>query len=210
MKITIIGAGGNIGQRITKEAASRNHDLKLITSRNKDFFDLENAKTQEVDIFNTENLANAIKGSDIVISAYNPPQGKEMLLSEASKSLISAAKQANVRLIAVGGAASLKVDEDTILLDTPEFPDVVKPIASAHKIVLDEVYRKEKELEWTNVSPSAKIFEGERTNSFRVGGNHLLTDEKGDSSISMEDFAVGILNEVDNKEFIKQRFTIGY
>lgn len=210
MKITIIGAGGNIGQRITKEAASRNHELKLITSKSKDFFGLENVKTQEVDIFNTENLANAVEGSDVVISAYNPPQGNEMLLSEASKSLISAAKQAKVRLIAIGGAASLKVDDDTILLDTPEFPDVVKPIASAHKIVLDEIYRNENELEWTNVSPSAKIFEGDRTDVFRVGGNHLLTDEKGESSISMEDFAVGILNEVENKDYIKQRFTIGY
>jgi putative NADH-flavin reductase len=210
MKITIIGAGGNIGQRITKEAASRNHELKLISSKSKDFFGLENVKMQEVDIFNTAKLAQAVEGSDVVISAYNPPQGKEMLLSEASKSLISAAKKANIRLIAVGGAASLKVNDDTILLDTPEFPDAVKPVATAHKVVLDEIYKKENELEWTNVSPSAYIFEGDRTNKFRIGGEDLLTDDNGDSSISMEDFAVGILNEVENKEFIKQRFTIGY
>lgn len=210
MKITIIGAGGNIGQRITKEAASRKHELKLISSKDKAFFGLETAETVAVDIFDEDKLAKELQGSDVVISAYNPPQDNTELLSSATKHLIAAAKKANTRLISVGGAASLKVNADTILLDTPEFPDFVKPVATAHKVVLEEIYLKEKELNWTNVSPSAYIFEGERTGNFRIGENDLLTDSEGKSSISMEDFAVGILDEVDNNAFNQKRFTIGY
>ena len=123
---------------------------------------------------------------------------------------MEAAKKVNTRLIAVGGAGSLKVSEDLDLIDAPEFPADYKAIALSHKKALEDVYRTETELDWTNVSPSAYIFPGERTNQFRVGGDFLLSNDKGESAISMEDFAVGILNEVESKNYSKQRFTIGY
>lgn len=210
MKITIIGAGGKIGQRITQEAASRKHELQLITSKDKSFFGLENVTTQQVDIFDTATLTEKIKGSDVVISAYAPPHENTELLSKATQSLVNASKKANVRLIAVGGAGSLKVSEELALVDTPAFPTEYKSIAIAHKNALENIYQKESELNWTNVSPPAYIFEGERTNHFRVAGDYLLTNEKGESSISMEDFAVGILNEVGAKNYTNQRFTVGY
>lgn len=210
MKITIIGAGGNIGQRITKEAAARNHELKLITSKNKAFFGLENVEIQSGDIFNTDTLASQLKGSDVVISAYAPPHENTDLLLEATNQLVTAAKKANVRLIAVGGAGSLKVNETTQLVDTPNFPADYKAIAIAHKKALETIYCNESELNWTNVSPSAYIFEGERTNKFRTEEDNLLVNDKGESAISMEDFAVGILNEVEEAKFSKKRFTIGY
>ena len=213
MKITILGAGGSIGKRITEEAARRNHELSLITSKPVSFFALANAEnvaTHSADIFDEDTLSNLFKGSDVVISAYAPPAGNNEILFEATKSLINACKKANVRLIAVGGAGSLKVNEDTQLIDTPDFPEAYKAIAEAHRKALETVYYHEKTLEWTNVSPSAYIFEGERTNQFRIGEDHLLLNDKGESAISMEDFAVGILNEVDHAKFIKKRFTIGY
>ncbi|MDO6736779.1 NAD(P)-dependent oxidoreductase [Wenyingzhuangia sp. 2_MG-2023] len=210
MKITIVGAGGNIGQRIVKEAASRNYSLKLITSKSKDFFGTENAELQAVDIFNTDALAESFKGSDVVISAYAPPHSDTSKLMEASKSLVAAAKKANVRLIAVGGAGSLKVSETLQLVDAPNFPEEYKPVALAHRGVLEQIYNKERELNWTNVSPSAYIFEGERTNNFKIGEDNLIVNDKGESSISMEDFAVGIINEVEEAKFSKKRFTIGY
>lgn len=210
MKVTIIGAGGNIGQRITKEAASRNHDLKLISSKDSNFFGLSEVEIQKGDIFDTNALAESIKGSDVVISAYAPPHENTDLIIEASKSLVEAAKKANVRLIAVGGAGSLKVSEDINLVDAPSFPEEYRTLAISHQKALENVYRKESELNWTNVSPSAYIFEGERTNKFRIEENNLLTNEKGESAISMEDFAVGIINEVESASFSKKRFTIGY
>lgn len=210
MKVTIIGAGGNIGQRITKEAASRNHELRLITSKDKSFFGLDNADLQTADIFDTNTLAEKLKGSDVVISAYAPPHSDTDQIIKATESLVEASKKANVRLIAVGGAGSLKVTEDLALVDAPDFPTDYKAIAISHKKALETIYLKESELNWTNVSPSAYIFEGERTNQFRLGDDYLLANEKGESSISMEDFAVGILNEVDDSEYSKKRFTIGY
>lgn len=210
MKITIIGAGGNIGQRIVKEAALRNHELKLITSKEKSHFSVESAELQQVDIFDTAQLAGALKGSDVVISAYAPPHENTDLIIDASKSLIAAAKEAGTRLIAVGGAGSLKVSEDMVLLDTPQFPEEYKAIAASHKRALEEVFINETVVNWTNVSPSAYIYEGERTNQFRIAGDSLIANEKGESAISMEDFAVGILNEVEEPAHSKKRFTIGY
>ncbi len=104
MKVTIIGAGGNIGQRIVKEAAARNHELQLISSKDKTFFGLDNVNIQKADIFKTNELAELLKGSDVVISAYSPPQDNTDLIVDASKSLVEAAKKANTRLISVGGA----------------------------------------------------------------------------------------------------------
>lgn len=213
MKITILGAGGKIGQRIVKEAIARKHELSLITSKNHAFFGLENNKDviiQAGDIFKTEALANLFKGSDVVISAYAPPSNNNALLIEATQSLVEAAKQVHIRLIAVGGAGSLKVNDHTQLVDTPEFPEAYKEIAEVHRTALETIYYKETELNWTNVSPSAYIFEGERSNQFRIAEDNLLVNDKGESAISMEDFAIGILNEVENAQFIKKRFTIGY
>ena len=210
MKITIIGAGGNIGRRIVKEAATRNHELKLITSKPKTFFELEKAEIQEGDIFDEKTLTRQIEGSDLVISAYAPPHEDTKLLIAASQHLVAAAKKANTRLIAVGGAGSLKVSETTQLVDTPNFPEEYKAIALVHREALENIYQKENDLNWTNVSPSAYIFEGERTNSFRIGENELLVNDKGESAISMEDFAIGILDEAENTKFNRKRFTIGY
>lgn len=210
MKVTIIGAGGNIGQRIVKEAVSRNHDLQLISSKDKSYFGLEDAVIKKVDIFDTEALSKVLQGSDVVISAYAPPHENTDLIITASKSLVEASKKANARLIAVGGAGSLKISDDLELSDAPTFPEEYKAIAASHKKALQDVYLKESQLNWTNVSPSAYIFEGERTGQFRIGENNLLANEKGESAISMEDFAVGILDEVENNAFSKKRFTIGY
>ena len=213
MKITIIGAGGNIGQRIVKEAATRGYELSLLTSKSKEFFNLKNqgnVETQNVDIFQTDSLATAFKESDVVISAYAPPQDDNPKLTPATASLVQAAKEADVRLIAVGGAGSLYVSDDTQLVDAPQFPEEYKSVALAHRDVLENVYQNEKELSWTNISPAAYIFEGERTGQFRLGENYLIADAEGNSAISMEDFAVAILDEVENKKFIQKRFTAAY
>lgn len=210
MKITIIGAGGNIGQRITKEASLRNHELQLLSSKDKSFFGLDDVTINKADIFEVDALVELIKESDVVISAYAPPNENTDLIINASESLVEAAKKAKVRLISVGGAGSLKVNNDMILVDSPNFPKDYKAIAISHQKALENVYLKESELNWTNVSPSAYIFEGEKTNKFRIGEDYLLSNEKGESSISMEDFAAGILDEVENVAFSKKRFTIGY
>lgn len=213
MKITIIGAGGNIGRRIVREAANRGYDLQLITSKDISAFQLDettNVTTNQIDIQDTKNLTSAFSETDVVISAYAPPHDNTNLLIDASKSLIESAKNAKARLIAVGGAGSLKVSDDLLLIDAPTFPDEYKAIAKSHLATLKELYRPEQELNWTNVSPAAYIFEGERTGKFKIGDEYLIANEKGESAISMEDFAVAILDEVENGKYIRKRFTVGY
>ena len=110
----------------------------------------------------------------------------------------------------MGGAGGLKANGNTLLVDSPDFPEDFKGIAISHQKTLETIYHGESDLNWTNVSPPAYIFECERTNNFRIGENELLVDEKRISSISMEDFAVAILNEVEKPQFIRKRFTAGY
>ncbi|HLZ57791.1 MAG TPA: NAD(P)H-binding protein, partial [Ktedonosporobacter sp.] len=110
--------------------------------------------------------------------------------------------------IVVGGAGSLEVAPGLHLVDTPDFPAAWKPTALAHRDAL-EVYRKAN-LDWTYVSPAALIAPGERTGTYRTGTDKLLTDEKGESRISAEDYAIAILDEVEHPHFIRRRFTVAY
>jgi putative NADH-flavin reductase len=211
MKIALIGATGMIGQRILKEALSRGHEVTAIV-RDPSRVKVENERLNVVigNIFDEESIARAVRGHDLVISAFGPKAGEEQTLVEATRSLISGVKKSGVsRLLSVGGAGSLEVAPGVQLVDTPEFPDFIKPIALAHRDAL-EVYRQEKELNWTNVSPAAMIEPGERTGKYRTGTDQLIVNEQGESRISAEDYAVAMLDEAENPRFSRMRFTVGY
>jgi putative NADH-flavin reductase len=125
--------------------------------------------------------------------------------------LLDGASQAKVkRLIVVGGAGSLEVAPGVRLVDAPAFPAEWKGVGLAHSDAL-EVYRNsEAEVDWTYVSPPAIIEPGERKGNYRVGGDQLLADEKGDSRISTEDYAVALLDEVEKPRHLRGRFTVAY
>jgi putative NADH-flavin reductase len=148
---------------------------------------------------------------DVVVSAYSNTHGvPPSTISEVATPLMNGLKQAHVkRLIIVGGAGSLFVSPGLQLVDTPDFPEAYKAVSLAHREAL-KIYQKEKELDWTYVSPSAEIEPGERTGNFRVGTDQLLTDEHGRSFISMEDFAAAIVDEILNAHYTRKRFTVGY
>jgi putative NADH-flavin reductase len=134
------------------------------------------------------------------------------MILHTAHALIQGLSKAGVkRLLIVGGAGSLEVAPGLHLLDTPEFPAVVKPFAAAHRDAL-EVYRKEapSDLEWTYLSPAGVIAPGERTGQFRLGTDQLLTDEQGRSHISVEDFAIALLNELEQPQAIRRRITVAY
>jgi hypothetical protein len=94
------------------------------------------------------------------------------------------------------------------LIDTPEFPAAYKAEAAAGAAFLD-LLRPEKELNWTFLSPSALFTAGERTGKFRLGTERLLTTDKG-SSISFEDYAIALVDELEKPQHSRQRFTVGY
>jgi len=212
MKIAVFGATGNIGSRVITEALNRGHDVTAIMRHPEDYtLEQPHLKVARGDIFRTQDVEAAVFNHDAVVSAYNFTKGaKPSTIVEVAEPLINGLKQAGVkRLIIVGGAGSLEVAPGLQLVDSPGFPPAFKDAAMAHRDAL-KVYQKEKEFNWTYISPAAYIEPGERTGNFRRGKDKLITDEEGNSRISMEDFAVAIVDEIMNPQHIRERFTVGY
>ncbi len=202
MSITLIGASGNAGSRILKELTDRGHHVTAITRHPEKVAKLPNVTSIQGDVLDKDALVSLLKGSDIVISAVH-------FTASDPRILIDAVKAAGVkRYLVVGGAGSLEVAPGVKLIDTPDFPEAYKPEAGAGSAFLD-MLRKEKELDWTFLSPSSMFVPGERTGKFRLGGDKLLASEKG-SSISFEDYAVALVDEIEKPKHRRQRFTVGY
>ena len=164
---------------------------------------LPNVVARAGDVMDQAGLAALLKGHDVAISSVH------FLDSDPAK-LIGAAKASGVgRYLVVGGAGSLEVAPGVRLVTTPNFPAQYKAEAEKGAAFLD-LLRQEKELNWTFLSPSALFVPGERTARFRLGTDQLLTAADGKSSISFEDFAVALADEIERPAHIKRRFTVGY
>ncbi|MEH2518856.1 putative NADH-flavin reductase [Bradyrhizobium sp. AZCC 1610] len=203
MKIAVIGASGNAGSRITAELARRGHELTAIARHPEKIAAQANVTPTAGDAMDEAGLARLLAGHDAAISSIH------FLASDPAK-LIGAAKDSKVgRYLVVGGAGSLEVAPGVRLVTTPGFPVVYKAEAEKGAAFLD-LLRAEKELSWTFLSPSALFVAGERTGKFRLGTDQLLTSADGKSSISFEDFAVALADEIERPAHIRQRFTVGY
>ena len=207
MKIALFGSSGTIGQRILKEALSRRHQVTVVarnTSRT------DGIPAVKGDVLDGSSVAEAVKGSDVVISAVGPRPGEDpKMVPQAATALIEGVKQAGVpRLLIVGGAGSLEVEPGVQLVDTPQFPREWKGIAVAHRDAL-EIYRQS-DIDWTYFSPAIFIEPGERTGKYRVGGDEVLIDSTGQSRISAEDYALAMLDEVEKPKLHRRRVTIAY
>jgi putative NADH-flavin reductase len=217
--IALFGSTGMIGQRILSEALSRGHNVTAIVRDPSRISDKRpNLTIKAGDILKPDSVAAAAVGHDVVVSAYGPPATDPQQVVAAAGSLIEGIKTANqksgksIRLIMVGGAASLEVTPGVILLDAPNFPPAWKGIASAHRDALN-LLRKEATgagIEWTCFSPAALIQPGERTGKHRTGTDQLVADANGESRISAEDYAVALLDEIEKPQFIGRRFTAAY
>lgn len=210
MKIALFGSSGMIGSRILKEALSRGHEITTIMRDSTTMLEPNpRVQVRTGNVLDSNSIAASVPGNDVVISAFGPRNGDAQLIIAAARSLVEGVKRSGVkRLIAVNGAGSLEVKPGLQLVDTPNFPAQWKPLALAHRDAI-EVYRKA-DLEWTVLSPAAIIEPGERTGKFRLGIDQLLTDAKGESRISAEDYAVALLNEVEHPQFVRKRFTVAY
>jgi hypothetical protein len=208
MKVVLFGASGMIGSRILAELISRGHKVTAVV-RNPERVTAIEVQVIRGDLTDAASVASAVAGADAVLSAYAPPQGKEQTLLLASRSLVEGAEMAGVRrLLVVSGAGSLEVAEGVQLLDTPQFPAAWLPIARAHRDALPIL--EASGLEWTALSPAAMIEPGERTGKFRLGGIQFLVDGQGESRISAEDFAVAMVDELENSQHVRSRFTVAY
>jgi len=202
MKIALIGASGNVGSRIAAELSSRGHEITAIARKPAKIPALRGVKPTAVDIANTEALVSALKGHAAVISSVH-------FVDSDPDQLIRAVKAAGVpRYLVVGGAGSLQVAPGLALVDSPDFPKEYQTEARGGSVFLDRL-RAEKDLNWTFLSPSALFTAGERTGKFRLGKDDLLTNGHG-SSISFEDYAIALADEVEKPKHARQRFTVGY
>jgi uncharacterized protein len=207
MKIAIVGASGKAGSLILKEAVSRGHNVTAIV-RNASKLQYKNTAIIEKNVFDL--TANDLTAFDVVVNAFGAPLGEEQAHVDAGHALIEALKGTRSRLLVVGGAGSLFVDENKTVrvIDTPEFPDIVKPTANGQGRNLQEL-QDTTDLTWTFVSPSA-VFdaEGERTGSYQSGKDHLLVNSKGESYISYADFSIAVVDEIENPKHLNERFTV--
>jgi uncharacterized protein len=109
----------------------------------------------------------------------------------------------------VGGAGGLEVKPGIRVAGDPDMPDWVRPGSLATINALEQL-QKEPELEWSFLAPSAEMQPGDRTGKFRLGGDQLLTDANGQSRISVQDYAVAMVDELEKPTHMRQRFTVGY
>lgn len=208
MKIGIIGASGKAGSLILKEALTRGHEVTAIV-RDEAKVQIQGASVLEKDLFDLK--AEYIKEFDVVVNAFGAAPGKEHLHVDAGKILIEAMKGApQTKLIVVGGAGSLFVDEAKTIrvLDTPEFPKEYFATAYNQSKNLGDL-QNATDIQWTFISPSAFFDpQGNRTGGYKLGKDNLLVNSKGESYVSYADFALAVLDEIENPQHINQRFTV--
>jgi len=210
MKVIIFGAAGNVGSRIVSEALARNHQVSAVVRKSEQLEKLP-AQVQGIigDATSPNDVAKFSAGHDLVITAVRPPSGDEQLLVPITQSILEGAGRSGVRVLVVGGAASLRIpdQQDTTVLTAENFlPDAVKPIATAC-FAQHQAVEQVTETAWAYLSPPAMLVPGVRTGNYRLGSDELLYDDAGNSQISMEDFAVVLLDEGEKPAHHQVRFT---
>lgn len=207
MKIGIVGATGKAGSLILDEAVRRGHEVTAIV-RNASKLNNDNVKVIEKDVHDT--WTEDFKGLDVVVNAFGAPLGEKDAHVEAGRVLINALSGTGIRLIVVGGAGSLYVDDSRTMkvIDTPNFPDIFKPTAGGQSENLEEL-EQTTNLKWTFISPSAEFdAEGKRTGAYETGADVLLVNKSEESYISYADFTIAVIDEAENAEHVNERFTV--
>lgn len=213
MKIALMGATGFVGSAILKEALDRGHEVTAIVRHPEKLPSHPKLHPQKGDVYDADGMARLITGHDAVISAFNPGWGNPDIYNlqvKGTRAIIDSVKKAGIkRVLFVGGAGSLEVEPNVQALELPGFPAEWKEGALATREALYTL-RKESGLDWSFLSPSADIAPGQRTGKFRLGTNQMLKDTNGRSHISTQDYAVAMIDEVEQPKHSRQRFTVGY
>ena len=209
MKVTLFGATGNAGARILKELLARGHDVTAIVRNPAKLNPQAGLTIRTGDLSDAGKVAEAVQGTEAVVSAYGPGLNSPGDLVGATERLVAGIKRAGVkRLLMVGGAGSLEVAPGVQLIDSGYLPEEWKPIALAHRDALEIL--KASDLDWTSLCPAAYFEPGPRRGVFRLGKDNLVADEKGESRISMEDYAIAMVDELEKHAHPRQRFSVGY
>lgn len=203
MNIAILGATGRIGSRLLAEALRRGHQVSALVRDPARLSPQAGLTALRGDAREVEASASQLAGHEALISsAHFTDLDADTVLRITQGAAIP-------RLLVTGGAGSLQVAPGLQLLDSPDFPAAARPEALAGRAFLDRL-RAEQKLGWSFLSPALMVLPGERTGRFRLGRDDLLVDAQGESRISMEDYAVAMIDELENPQHVRQRFTVGY
>ncbi|WP_300161085.1 NAD(P)H-binding protein [Solidesulfovibrio sp.] len=215
MRIAIIGATGYVGSVVLQEALARGHEVTAVVRHVEKLPSHPKLTARAVDVADVAGLAEALAGSQAVIHAYAPPRdlpvdARIAAQRQGTRAILDAMKRAGVgRILAVGGAGTLVVPGGGRNMDRPDFPKEWEGGARSTAEV-KEMLRLEPGIEWTFLSPSHLLVPGERTGAFRLGLDELLVGPDGESRVSLADYAMALLDELETPKHTGRRFTVGY
>ena len=214
-KVAVIGATGFVGKQVVNELSNRGYMVNAIARDSSKVEAKDNVNAVSADVNNVEELAKVLEGNDAVISSFNPGWTNPNLYDDffnGSKNIESAVEKSGVkRFITVGGGGSLFIDGKQVV-DGPDFPADIKPGALAARDYLNEI-KKNETLDWTFFSPALEMHQGTagvRKGTYRTALENPVFNEEGRSVLSVEDVAVALVDELEQNNFVKQRFTAGY
>ena len=213
MKIALVGATGFVGAAVLTEAVGRGHEVTALARNPEKVAALPGATATRADVLNDTDLAEKLRGHDVVIATYNPGWTNPDIRAEhlaGSQAITNATREADVpRLLMVGGAGTSQSAPGVHLVDSDTFPAAYKAGALGAK---DAAYwiEGETQTDWVFVLPAVMLVPGERTGKYRTGGPGPVTNDKGESTISVPDFAVALLDEAETPRHHRARITTGY
>ena len=209
MKVVLYGATGKAGSVILKELVDRGHTVVAVARTPEKVQKFKNVTAVQDDLSDTAKTAIVVKTREAVISAYGPPPDDTSQIIGVMDRLVKAIEEAGgPRLIVVGGAGSLFVAPGVTVRESGHVPKEWIPIADAHIEVLKNL--KQSSIDWTYFSPAGFFEHGQRTGKFRLGKDDLIVDGQGNSRISFQDYAIALVDELENPQHRRDRFTIGY
>lgn len=210
MKLIVFGGTGVLGSRLVAEAVQRGHEVTAVARDPSRFTGPDAVDAIAGDATDAESVAAVAAGHEAALSAVTQHEHPEMLVAAARALLDGLARAGVRRLVVAGGAGSLMFGSGQRLMDTPDFHDEWKPEALAQADALVVYRQSDNEVEWSYVSPGALLEPGERTGGYRTGDDELLTDDHGRSRITMEDFAIAMLDEAEHPAHPRRRFTAAH
>jgi putative NADH-flavin reductase len=209
MRVALYGATGRTGSRILQELVRRKYHVIAVVRDGQAPQASTNTTWKTDDLSQVPQIVDVVRGADAVISAYAAPQYDSDALVGVCERLAEAVEVSRVpRLLVVGGAGVLEVSPGVTLLDSGRLPSAWVPMASAHSKALARL--RQMPIDWTYISPAALFEPGERTGTYRTSKQTLLMDQKGESRISMEDFAIALIDELEQGKHLRASYAVAW
>ena len=207
MKIAVVAAAGKAGRKIVKELKTRGLEVTAFVRKSAEIDGADKVIVKDIFDLTKADLENF----NVVVDAFGAWTPETLSQHSATlKHLCDILSGTDIRLLVVGGAGSLFVNKEhtMMVMDTPDFPEIFKPLAKAQGLALQEL-RERKDVKWTFISPAGDFqADGERTGKYILGGEELVLNSKNESIISYADYAVAMADEIEKGNHIQQRISV--